>query len=170
MRGQTIYAIAIVFLLILALAAIIVAAQYASAADAMRSQMHAYMATRPPDSVRTTEAAGPIRIVVDRNNNSDTPPATFGQIGYLVASDDDGGRGARLPLYGQPSRTRRGRWHYYTIDGAGIKLPITSSGRDCMDEVGCDEIFDGDMVSVDVYKQGPTWTVRLYKRSLYFLP
>ena len=114
--------------------------------------------TRRPDAASSSI----VRVVVDRNNNLDTPPVVFGQIGYIVHNED----GKRMPLYGQPSYTRRGRFNYYTIDASGIKLPILSSKRDCMDEVGCDEVYDGDQVSVDGEAHASTWNVRLYKPVL----
>lgn len=115
----------------------------------------------PPTQRQDAAANGIVRVVVDRNNNLDTPPVTFGQIGYIVHNED----GKRMPLYGQPSYTRRGRYNYYTIDASGIKLPILSSNRDCMDEVGCDEVYDGDQVGVDG-DESSSWNVRLYKPVL----
>jgi hypothetical protein len=92
-----------------------------------------------------------LRIAMDPNAGG-SPPTTFPQVGYLRGAE--GGNEQQpllLPLYGTPSQTRRGRWNYYTIPstaGAGaatIKVPVMDEkGRDCMDEVGCDELFGGD--------------------------
>lgn len=133
----------------------------------------------PPRPATTADAAGVpvtplpnptqsspppvVRVAVDANASPD--PETYGQVGYLTPGP--------LPLYGQASSARRGRWFYYTIvptaGGAGaIKVPIRAGSRDCMQEVGCEELADGDVVSVpdaagtDLLPGGPL-TVRIYK-------
>ncbi len=104
-----------------------------------------------------------VRVAMDAHASPD--PETYRQVGYLTPGP--------LPLYGQASTARRGRWYYYTIvptaGGAGaIKVPIQAGSRDCMQEVGCDELADGDVVAVpdaagtDLLPGGPL-TVRLYK-------
>lgn len=82
-------------------------------------------------------------------------PVTFGQVGYLViAADVSGVPGAQglqsslIPLYGRQSPTRRHRWHYYALL-SNIKVPVTVGKRDCMDDMGCEELSDGDTVLVD---------------------
>jgi hypothetical protein len=42
-----------------------------------------------------------------------------------------------------------------------VKLPITNKNKDCMDEYGCDEIYDKDNVTVRGYNKN--YKVELYK-------
>lgn len=102
-----------------------------------------------------------ININVTTDPNSYTAPVVFGQVGYL----SDGTK--MLPLYGEPSQTRRGRFYYYTVIG-NIKLPLMYKNRDCMEEVACEELYDGEEVRVQDMSN-ETWTVRLYERNYAFL-
>lgn len=89
------------------------------------------------------------------------PPAAYPQIGYLTC--DDGA--PPLPLFGRPSVARKGRWYYYTVVPGGIKAPLEVRRRMCMEEVGCEELFDGDngvIVRDHPTSGGLAWTVRLY--------
>lgn len=102
-------------------------------------------------------------MAVDANANG-APPGTFPQVGYLREKD---GASVAWPLYGQQASTRRGRWNYYTIApaaaGGGVKLPVQFEGRDCTEEVACQEISDGEMVAVpDAGLVG--LTARMYRR------
>ena len=98
--------------------------------------------------------------------NLGVPPVTFRQLGYLSSALEGS---QRLPLYGQESRTRRDRWHYYAVSPEGIKVAIrdmrSSPPRDCLDEVGCSELFDGDEVSLE--DLGGRWTAKLYQKHFY---
>jgi hypothetical protein len=67
---------------------------------------------------------------------------------------------APLPLYARPSVARRSRWYYYTIV-AGIKVPVHVEGRDCMSEIGCEELLGGELVRVP--DAGTIYRVHLYK-------
>lgn len=62
-----------------------------------------------------------------------------------------------LPLYGR--RTLRGsdRWNYYTRTDTynPVPLPVQFQKRNCMDDVGCQEILSGETVHVRaLHKQG----------------
>ena len=125
--------------------------KYAEAAR-LKQDLRICKYSRPPKNIssglRFTEVPlnisqkEPQRVIID--SNSGTAPATFRQVGYLTDSS-----GSRLPLYGQQSGTRRDRWNYYTIVDGGIKVPISTKNRDCLEEVGCDELDSGDTVRVD---------------------
>ena len=89
------------------------------------------------------------------------PPSTYTRIGYL-----EGETGTR-PLLGRRSHTRRHRWHYSSTndpnnDINALRLPVTKGQRKCTEEMGCDELLDGDVVTLP----GSTspMTVRLYER------
>jgi hypothetical protein len=68
--------------------------------------------------------------------------------------------GAPLALYARPSFARRSRWYYYAIV-AGVKVPVHVEGRDCMAEVGCEELLGGELVRVPASRT--VYRVHLYK-------
>jgi hypothetical protein len=85
-------------------------------------------------------------------------PEAFQSIGNLNAD------GKMLPLYGR--RTGRGsydRWNYYTRTDTfnPVPIPLRSKGRDCMDDIGCQEIFSGDTVTLD--GTGESGQVRIFR-------
>jgi hypothetical protein len=68
-----------------------------------------------------------------------------------------------LPLYGKPTYRGSSRWLYYTETDKfnPIKIPITVNSRDCTDDQGCDELFDGSEVVIPSYNG--QFTVKIYK-------
>ena len=58
-----------------------------------------------------------------------------------------------LPLYGKPVYPGSSKWQYYTGTDKfnPVKLPITNNDRDCQGEYGCDEIYNGETVTVPAY-------------------
>lgn len=63
------------------------------------------------------------------------------------------GKETVLPLLGRPLHTNRQKWQYYTMrEYNNIKLPLSKNGRSCTSEYGCDELFNGDTVYVEGYK------------------
>lgn len=55
------------------------------------------------------------------------------------------------PIYAKPSRTHRDRFHYWTTGGNGhnnYSVPVTLDGRDCTEDVGCQEMYGNESVSV----------------------
>jgi hypothetical protein len=96
----------------------------------------------------------PQTISVDRNSG---PPSTFPQVGYVQAADN-----RVFPLFGRPSVVRRTRFQYYCVlPDQGIKVPIVFKGKDCLGEVACDELYNGDVVEL----LGEQFTVRMYERN-----
>ena len=84
-------------------------------------------------------------------------PESFQSVG-LIQSD-----GQVLPLYGR--RTMRGgdRWNYYTRTDTfnPVPVPIRFQKRDCMDDVGCQEILSGEHVKIEVL--GKEGTTKMYR-------
>ena len=82
----------------------------------------------------------------------------FQQVGILSKQtiDEDGKTPGNntdsnvLPLYGKPIYRGASRWLYYTETDKfnPIKIPITVSGRDCTDDQGCEELYDGSDVVI----------------------
>jgi hypothetical protein len=73
-------------------------------------------------------------------------PESFQSVGVIQVDDKV------LPLYGR--RTGRGsdRWNYYTRTDTynPVPIPVNFQKRQCMDDVGCQEILSGDDVKVEV--------------------
>lgn len=88
----------------------------------------------------------------------------FNRIGHLVCEDS----GAIKPLYGRPKDRRGNKWHYYTSEhidsnlNETVQLPIIVNNRECMNDWGCDELYDNDSVRVDNHDN--TFKVKLYKQ------
>ena len=75
--------------------------------------------------------------------------AAYRQIGILTSKN---GKEQILPLMGRPLITNRDQWQYYTMsERNNIKLPVSVKGKSCMNEYGCDKIYDGDTVYVEGY-------------------
>ncbi len=68
-----------------------------------------------------------------------------------------------LPLYGKPTYRGSSRWLYYTETDKfnPIKIPISVNNKDCTDDQGCDELFDGSEVVIPSYNG--KFTVKIYK-------
>ena len=115
----------------------------------------------PPRPVRTQE--------VRREPEFRGPPIKqykhghMQQMGILVS-----GEGETLPLYGKEVRGRRDRYHYYTTTGGENLYPITVSheGRDCIDDIGCKELYGNETVSV-TGKTG-SFDVKMYRTDDFF--
>ena len=83
------------------------------------------------------------------------------QIGALYkqdASDEtikigDNNEPVILPLFGMPTHNGSNKWMYYTTTDKfnQVKLPITNKNRQCNLEHGCDELYDGDIVTIPAY-------------------
>jgi hypothetical protein len=84
-------------------------------------------------------------------------PESFQTVG-LVNVD-----GAVWPLYGRRTAGSRDRWNYYTRTDTfnPVPIPIRFQKRDCMDDIGCQEILSGEHIKIDVvHKEG---TAKMYK-------
>jgi hypothetical protein len=90
-------------------------------------------------------------------------PDSFQSMGVITVDDKV------LPLYGRRTLSGSDRWNYYTRTDTynPVPLPVQFKRRDCMDNVGCDEIMSGESVSIrslkkdgktDIYKfDGPKY-------------
>ncbi len=81
-------------------------------------------------------------------------PESFQSVGVVNVDDKI------LPLYGRRTAGGGGdRWNYYTRTDTynPVPIPVRFQKRDCMDDVGCNEILSGDEVKVEVMnKPGKT--------------
>jgi len=60
-----------------------------------------------------------------------------------------------LQLMGRPLFTNRDKWQYYTISNQhnNVKLPIIFKKKNGLNDYGVDQIYTGDIVYVEGYKQ-----------------
>ena len=89
----------------------------------------------------------------------------YSQIGILTRTN---GSEMILPLMGRKNMRRNDRWQYYTMSNTGnlnTKLPVSSNGKSCTSEYGCDEIYNGDIVYVEGYND--TFKATVYENSLF---
>lgn len=104
-----------------------------------------------------------LRVSVDPNADF-RPPSTYPEIGFLKSTTSSG----VMPLYGQQSLAHKYRYYYYTVlPNSGIKVSVLvktpqlmSGGRDCMDDMGCNELYDGDVVQIPDLSVGEEWVVK----------
>ena len=85
------------------------------------------------------------------------------QMGVLVSEG-----GETLPLYGKEVRGRRDRYHYYTTTGGEnlYPIPVTHDGRDCVDDIGCQELYGNE--SVAVTGKTDSFDVKMYRTDDFF--
>jgi hypothetical protein len=84
--------------------------------------------------------------------------APYRQVGILTTQGQGmgtQGTGTILPLMGRPLFKRRDKWNFYTLNDKNnmIKLPVKVNGRSGTDEIGCDNVYTGDLVFVEGYQE-----------------
>jgi hypothetical protein len=80
-------------------------------------------------------------------------PESFQSVGIINVGDQV------LPLYGRRTTGGSDRWNYYTRTDTynPVPVPVQFGRRDCMDDVGCQEIMSGEDVKIDaLHKEGKT--------------
>ena len=84
-------------------------------------------------------------------------PESFQSVG-LVNVD-----GAVWPLYGRRTEGGSDRWNYYTRTDSfnPVPIPIRFQKRDCMEDVGCQEILSGERIKIEVV--GKEGTTKMYR-------
>src|SRR5210317_2429324 len=77
----------------------------------------------------------------------------YQQVGILTANETDK-EPIVLPLFAKKLRNNRDRWQYYTATDKNnmMRLPLHHQNMDCDDSIGCKEIYDGDIINVEIYK------------------
>jgi len=109
----------------------------------------------------------PVQIPVEKEYRNppikEYKPGYVQQMGVLVGPDDE-----TLPLFGKEVRGRRDRYHYYTVTpGEQVySLPVTHGDRDCMDDIGCQELYGNETVSV--LGQTGSFQTKLYRTDNFF--
>jgi hypothetical protein len=98
----------------------------------------------PPDYSRIPSASRPFNIPTQG------VPESYQSMGIVKTAD-----GKLLPLYGRRCISSRERYNYYTRTDSynPLPIPVYMQGRDCQDQVGCPELFNGDQVRLSTLDQ-----------------
>jgi hypothetical protein len=78
-----------------------------------------------------------------------------------------------LPLFGRPRWPGASRWNYYTSTDSfqSVKLPVNFKNRNCLDDIGCDEVYDGDAVGIPQFGQEREFKANIYRLDKpFYLP
>jgi hypothetical protein len=88
----------------------------------------------------------------------------YQQVGILTSNDNN--EPIILPLFSKRANNHRDRWNYYTTTDKNtmLRLPISHDNMKCDDDIGCNEIYDGNTLYIEMYK-GKTFTVTIYKKQ-----
>ena len=109
----------------------------------------------------------PVQIPVEKEYRQppikEYKPGHIQQMGVLIGSDDE-----TLPLYGKEVRGRRDRYNYYTTTPGDqiYSLPVTIGDRDCMEDMGCGELYGNENVSV--LGQTGDFQAKMYRTDNFF--
>lgn len=90
-------------------------------------------------------------------------PPNYQQVGVLV--NNDSSEPLIFPLYGRPIYAGSNKWNYYTSTNHyhSMKVTIQKDSRDCLKQIGCDELYDGDTIKIPVYGDSKDFTVTIYQ-------
>ena len=90
------------------------------------------------------------------------PNVDYRQLGILTRMN---GEEMILPLMGWPLYSNRSKWQYYRMPDKHnmVKLPVSSNGKSCTSEYGCNDLFNGDTVYVEGYKDA--FKVTIYEND-----
>jgi hypothetical protein len=73
-----------------------------------------------------------------------------------------------LPLYGRRTFNRSTKWNYYTLFN-NIKLNISYKDRACMQEHGCEELMNGDIIKIP--EINGNFKVNIYENTnMFYIP
>ena len=125
----------------------------------------------PPERSYTNTYGTPINIP------SRGPSQTYQQIGILYKETisnteqqpGNNNESSILPLFGRPTFNGSKKWNYFTSSDKfhNFKIPITKDGRKCNDDLGCDEIMNGDMIDIPSYNGKFKIEIYSYDRPSY---
>ena len=103
----------------------------------------------------------------------------FEQIGILSKKDvsnntvlpGNNNKSVVIPLIGRKTYINSRRWNYYTATDKYhvVKIPIYVKNKNCLDNLGCDELYDGDIINIPEYNGD--FVVKLYNiNKLRYIP
>ena len=67
---------------------------------------------------------------------------------------------------GRELYANRDKWQYYTMSDQNnsVKLPVSSNGKSCTGEYGCDSLSNGDTVYLEGYNDA--FKVTMYENNV----
>tara|TARA_Y100000389_G_C17318578_1_gene441809 strand:- start:150 stop:644 length:495 start_codon:yes stop_codon:yes gene_type:complete len=88
------------------------------------------------------------------------PSEEYRQLGVLTNVDNTN----IIPLYGRRLYHGASKWNYYTQTDrfVSVNIPVFAAKKDCSAEYGCNELTDGDEVTVPQYSES-------FKVTMYHL-
>ena len=91
-------------------------------------------------------------------------PESFQSVGMIHVD------GQMLPLYGRRTTGSSDRWNYYTRTDTynPIPIPVAYKKRDCMDDVGCNELMSGEHVRLEGADKAGKVTLYRYDGPKYY--
>ena len=91
-------------------------------------------------------------------------PETYQQFGVLKTDE-----GKILPLYGRRTSSRSDRFQYYTRTDSynPVQLPLQHKRHNCQEDVGCDELYDGDKLKIGATGEMATATIYRFSGPTY---
>lgn len=91
-------------------------------------------------------------------------PETYQSMGVLKT-----GEGKILPLYGRRTSSRSDRFQYYTRTDSynPVQLPLEHKRHNCQDDVGCDELYDGDKLKIGATGEEAVATIYRFSGPTY---
>jgi hypothetical protein len=130
--------------------------------------MNPYTPPLKDDNYIPSGSSDPRGIPINISTRGVARNTPYRQIGLLTRIN---GPETILSLMGRPLYSNRNKWQYYTMSDKqnGIKLPVTSKGRSCTSEFGCDDLYNGDTVYVEGYNDA--FKVTMYdNNTLEYIP
>jgi hypothetical protein len=124
-----------------------------------------------PSCVSCPKAESTIPVYPKELPTYDSPAApaapaapAYQQVGILTSNDDT--EPTILPLFSKRANNHRDRWNYYTTTDKNtmLRLPIRHDNMNCDDDIGCNEIYDGNTLYIEMYK-GKTFKATIYKKQ-----
>jgi hypothetical protein len=93
-------------------------------------------------------------VPINISTNIGAVDTSYRQLGILAPSNGSS-KNSVIPLMGRPLFTNRDKWQYYTISNQhnNVKLPIIFKKKNGLNDYGVDQIYTGDIVYVEGYKQ-----------------
>lgn len=91
-------------------------------------------------------------------------PETYQSMGVLKTTE-----GKILPLYGRRTSSRSDRFQYYTRTDSynPVQLPLQHKRHNCQDDVGCEELYDGDKLKIGATGEEATATIYRFSGPTY---
>ena len=115
----------------------------------------------------------PLQRGISINEETRESGGDYQQLGILSKNAINNGEGTPgnntdsvvLPLYGKPTYRGSNKWLYYTETDKlhPVKIPVTYKNKDCTDDYGCEEIYDGNDVVIPSYNGD--FKVKIYKMN-----